>query len=133
VDISVLVQDALTNEPVSDIQVTITAARRGSPAVITNPATTDAATNKLYHAAIFDLPEPGEYTLEVSVAGVRGDSHVELEVDAAAPLPPWLTMWPWLGWPVLAIAWFATHQLLARRRKGAKHWTRPSSQQLQPR
>src|SRR5713226_8801439 len=55
VDISVLVQDASTGEPASDVHVTIEAAWRGPPGVaIRHPATTEAATNKLYYAAIFD-------------------------------------------------------------------------------
>src|SRR5438445_9925471 len=57
VDVSVLVQDATTGEPASDVQVMIQAAWRGSPALaIHHPATTEAATNKLYYAATFDLP-----------------------------------------------------------------------------
>src|SRR5437868_713061 len=72
VDVSVLIQDATTGEPASDVQVLIKAAWHGSPAlVIRHLATTEVATNKLYHAANFDLPEPGWYTLEVSVAGGR--------------------------------------------------------------
>src|SRR5437016_191900 len=62
VDVSVLVQEAATGELAPEVQVTIKAVRRGSPGVVIHhPATTEAATNKLYHAAIFDLPEPGWY------------------------------------------------------------------------
>jgi hypothetical protein len=116
-DISVLVQDASTQEPASDVQVTIKAAWRGSPAVaLQHPATTEAATNKLYYAATFDLPEPGWYSLEVSIAGALGAAQVRFELEAAEPLPPWLAMWPWVGWPVLVILLFSIHQLLVRWR-----------------
>jgi hypothetical protein len=116
VDVSVLVQDASTEEPASDVQVTIKAAWRGSPAVVIRPATTEAATNKLYYAATFDLPEPGWYALEVSIAGARGEAQVYFELEAADPLPLCLALWPWVGWPVLAILLFSIHQLLVRRK-----------------
>ncbi len=117
VDVSVLVQDAATGEPASDVQVTIEAARRGPPAeTIRRPATTGAATNKLYHAATLDLPEPGWYALEVSVAGTRGEARAHFELEAADRLPPCLAMWPWVGWPALAILVFGVHQILVRRK-----------------
>jgi hypothetical protein len=117
VDFSVLVQEASTGELASEVQVTIKAVRRGSPGVtLIHPATTEAATNKLYYAATFDLPEPGWYSLGVSVDGALGEAQVRFEVEAAEPLPPWLAVWPWVGWPVLAILLFCIHQLLVRRR-----------------
>jgi hypothetical protein len=116
VDVSVLVQEAATGEPASGVQVTIRAERRGSPGVaLLHPATTEAATNKLYHAATFDLPEPGWYSLEVSVDGSLGDAQVRFELQAAEPLPQWVALWPWVGWPALAILFFGIHQLLVRR------------------
>ena len=76
---------------------------RGSPGVaLYHPATTEAATNKLYYAATFDLPEPGWYALEVSIDGALGEAQVRFEVEAAEPLPSWLAMAPWVGWPVVA-------------------------------
>ena len=78
-----LVQDAATGEPASEVQVTIKAARRGSPGVtISHPATTEAATNKLYYAATFDLPEPGWYSLEVSIDGALGEAQVRLRAGS---------------------------------------------------
>ena len=117
VDISVLVQEAATGELASEVQVTIKAVWRGSPGVaLHHPATTEAATNKPYYAATFDLPEPGWYSLEVSIDGALGEAQVRFDLEAAEPLPPWLAMWPWVGWPVLAIILFGIHQLLVRRR-----------------
>src|SRR5262245_50622690 len=117
VDVSVLVQDATTGEPASDVRVMIQAAWRGSPALaIHHPATTEAATNKLYYAAKFDLPEPGWYALEVSVAGARGEARVHLDLEAADPLPAWLALWPWVAWPVVVVLLFSIHQFLVRRR-----------------
>ena len=117
VDISVLVQDAATEQPLSDAWVAIKAVRRGSsdPA-IHHAATTAAATNKLYYAAAFDLPEPGWYWLEVSINGALGKARVDFELEAAKPLPPRLTIWPWLAWPVLVVLLFSVHQFLVRGR-----------------
>jgi hypothetical protein len=117
VDISVLVQDADTGQPASDVQASIGVERRGSPDVaLRHRATTEAATNKLYYAANFELPEPGWYSVEVSVEGPLGEAEVDFEMEAAEAPPPWLAMSPWVAWPVLAIALFGIHQLLVRRR-----------------
>jgi hypothetical protein len=122
VDISVFIQNAVSLEPVSAVKVTINATRRGSPdVVIDHPATTDAATNKLYYAATFDLPDPGWYSLEVSISGTLGDAQVHFDLDAAEPVPAWLAMWPWVGWPALVILSFGIHQLLVRRRSRVEH------------
>jgi hypothetical protein len=115
VDVSVLVQDAATGELASGVQVTVQAVRSGSPgAAIHQPATREAATNKLYHAAVFDLPEPGTYRMEVSITGALGEAQVRFEVEGAEPLPTWVAMLPWVGWPALAVLLFCLHQFLVR-------------------
>ena len=76
---------------------------------------TEAAINKLYHAATFDLPEPGWYVLEVFVAGARGEVGVHIELEAADPLPACLALWPWVAWPIFVILLFGIHQVLVRR------------------
>jgi hypothetical protein len=115
VDISVLVQDASSGQPLPQTQVTVRMTKPGLPAH-DFPATHQAATNKLLHAAQFGLPEPGHWHLEVDVEGGLGSSLVGGELQAAAPLPRWLELWPWIGWPALAVAIFALHQALSRRR-----------------
>ena len=115
VDVSVLVQYAATGELAMGVQVTIRAERRGFPSDgVLHSATTEAATNKLYHVSTFDLPEPGRYSLEVRIDGDQGEAQVAFELEAAEPLPQWLAMWPWVAWPVLAILLFCIHQLLVR-------------------
>jgi hypothetical protein len=115
VDVSVLVQNARTGQPVPQASVTVRAALLGrSTAAIVQPATTEAATNKLLRAAVFDLPEPGWWEVEVAVEGEDGPAVVRFEVEAAEAAPRWLTLWPWLSWPVLAIVLFSIHQLLVR-------------------
>jgi hypothetical protein len=117
VDISVLVQDALTGEPAPQIQVTVRMTKPGRPA-LDYPATAEAATNKLLRAAQFELPEPGRWELEVGVESLHGLAVIGGEVEAAERLPRWRETWPWIGWPVLVIALFAVYRPLARQRVG---------------
>jgi hypothetical protein len=115
VDVSVLVQDAMTGLPLPQAQVTVRAAPRGrSSAAIVQPATSEAATNKLFRAAVFDMPEPGWWEVEVAIEGEHGPARARFEVEAAEAAPRWLTLWPWLAWPALAIVLFGIHQWLAR-------------------
>ncbi len=113
VDISVLVQDCVTGRPMPDARVTIRAAPRGRPdEALHQSATSEAATNKLFRAAVFELPQPGWWEVEVAVESRHGQTRVRFEVEAAEAAPPWLSLWPWLGWPVLAVFLFGVHQVL---------------------
>jgi hypothetical protein len=116
VDVSVLVQDAANGECVPDARVTVRLTARGDGDVLESPATAEAATNKLFHAAVFPLPGPGWWDVEVAVEGPRGPARVRFEVEAAEPPPRWRELWPWFGWPALAVALFGLHRLV--RRKG---------------
>lgn len=110
VDISVLVQDAATGALATDVQVVVRVGARHYP------ATTGAATNKLFRAAHFEWPTPERCAVEISVEGPRGAAAVHLDVEVAAALPRWQEMWPWFSWPALAIALFVGHQAATRRR-----------------
>jgi hypothetical protein len=120
VDVSVLVQDAGTGQPVSGGRVTVRAAPRGRPEeAVLHPATAEAATNKLFRAATFDLPEPGWWEFEVAVEGGRAPAQARFEAEAAEPAARWPGLWAWLGWPALAVVLFGVHQLLVRRKARA--------------
>src|SRR5205807_10591008 len=54
VDVSVLLQDAATGECTPQARVTLRLTARGSGRVLEYPATTGAASNKLFHAAAFE-------------------------------------------------------------------------------
>jgi len=117
VDISVLVQDALSGEPVATMQVTLRMTQPGQPALECE-ATAEAATNKLLRAAQFELPEPGRWQMEVRIEGPEGVSVMNGEVEAAERLPRWRELWPWIGWPAIALALIGIHEALAGRRYG---------------
>jgi hypothetical protein len=117
VDISVLVQDAVTGEPIPAVQVTIRlTARDRAVEPIVHAATTTAATNKLLRAAVFELPEPGHWAVEVTTVGRLGPVQVCFELMAADRAPKWPAIWPWIGWPAPVILLFLIHQLLIWRR-----------------
>jgi hypothetical protein len=122
VDVSVLVQDAATKQALPQAQVTVWVGQsvRGRAAV-PYPATTAAATNKLLHAALFELPEAGWWELEVVVQGPPGPARVRFTVEAAEPSPRWVAFWPWVSWPALVILLFGVHQLLARKKPTGGH------------
>jgi hypothetical protein len=120
VDVSLLVQDAATGEHVPQARVTLRLSPHGRPEqVLEYPATAEAATNKLFHAAQFELTGPGRWDVEVRIEGPLGPSALRCELEAAPPLPRWLEMWPWIAWPALVVVLFAVHQVLVRRQPGS--------------
>ena len=116
VDVSVLVQDAATGECVPEAQVTVCLKAPGAGRTLECPATTEAATNRLFQAAVFELPEPGRWDVEVAVEGPPGPALLRFGIEADGPAPRWLELWPWFTWPALVVALFGLHQVLFRRR-----------------
>jgi hypothetical protein len=117
VDISVFVQHAVTGEPMPEVNVTVRLIPRGQPGQpIRHAATTDAATNKLLKAAVFELPRPGRWAVEVMIDGGQGAAPVYFELEAAGRAPRWPAIWPWIAWPAPVILLFSIHQLLVWRK-----------------
>jgi hypothetical protein len=116
VDVSVLVQDAATGDCVPEARVSLCLRMPGAGRVLEYPATTEAATNKLLRAAEFRLPESGWWDVAVAVEGPHGPALVRFGVQANDPLPRWLDLWPWFGWPALVVALFGIHRVLVRRK-----------------
>jgi hypothetical protein len=116
VDVSVLVLDAATGEYVPEARVSVRLTARGTGENLEYPATAEAATNQLLRAAVFDLPDPGWWDVEVAVEGPHGPALVRFGIEADQPLPRWLVLWPWFTWPAFAVALFGLHQVLVRRR-----------------
>jgi hypothetical protein len=117
VDISVLVQDGATKEPIRGARVSTKATllSQADSASIYQTATTEAATNKLFYAADFELIQPGWYSMEVFVEGAPGEAQVGFDLEVAEPVPRYSALWLWIGWPVLPILLFGVHQILIRR------------------
>ena len=119
VDFSVLVQSTKSNQPLLDVPVAVHVYPEMHPQQRSGgQATTAAATNKLFHAIALELSKPGRWHVEVVVGA---DSPVETVLEVGPPMPAWIDLGLWIGWPALAILLFALHQYLARR---ATRWER---------
>jgi hypothetical protein len=116
VDVSVFVQDGAGGEALPDVtvRITLTPLGREGPSLEAR-ATHEAATNKLFQAAAFDLPAPGRWKIAVTVEGPRGPAECACEVEAEAPPPRWVELWPWFAWPAVPVVLFVLHQVLARK------------------
>jgi hypothetical protein len=114
VDMSVLVQDASTGDPMTQVLVTVRMTNSRGLA-LEHPATSETAPNKLLQAAQFELPEAGRWALEVQVQGSYGLAVIGGELEAAEPLPRWVEIWPWIGWPALVVALFGIRQVCVQR------------------
>lgn len=117
VDLSILVQDPETDEAILDATVNLML-QHESPEVdtILVTATRANATNRLLYAALFDLPEPGSWQVDLYVE--RGDQSAKLQATLVAdpPLPPILGFWTWLSIPAIVIILFICNQWLSRTR-----------------
>jgi hypothetical protein len=126
VDISVLLIDRNTGEPDGKVRVTIEVSPEGKPdKVVRHLAVEQAATNKLFRAASFELRETGRCGVDVCIEGPvdRVKIHFDLIVEM-----PWSTptgIWPWVLWPLPAIGLYGMHRRLVRRR--TKSPRRPNS------
>jgi hypothetical protein len=115
VDVSVLLLDPATGEPISDADITVEIALSDRPgAALRRAVTSEAATNKLLRAALFELPLPGRCGVLVTVEGPRGHAQVQFDLDVARSSTPSPGLWPWILWPFPVIAIYATHRRLVR-------------------
>ncbi len=119
VDISVLVLEADSGEPVPNAKVRVELSPLGrTGAVVRHRATSESATNKLFYAANIQLPDAGAWMVEVAVE-IEGMEHVakaHFKLEAAAGLPRWTAWWPWVCWPAPLIVLYGIHQGLVLRK-----------------
>lgn len=117
VDISVLLLDSPSGEPVPDATINIELARPGQPGeTFRHPATRGAATNKLLYAALFDIPEPGTWVVNVGIESASETARVRFNLEAGESAPQWINLWPWVCWPLPVILLYAIHQRLVWRK-----------------
>lgn len=118
VDVSVLVQDAVSGRPLDDAAITVrlTSVRQATPPQ-EQPATTQAATNRLLRAALFELPAAGPWHIDVAVNGPHGPAQAHVTVEVSDALPRWTALAGWIAAPLVPILLFALHQVLVHRKK----------------
>lgn len=114
VDISVLVQDRASGQPVLGEEVFVRLKSLGAITLVER-ATREAAQNKLLYSALINLPEPGQWELEVTINQGKETASVLGQVSAAPPTPFLLSYWRSLLLPSIVIVMFALNQLLKRR------------------
>lgn len=116
VDISVLVQDNITGVILPETSVTVRLRLQNQPGEpIYIMATEGAATNKLLKAAVFDLPSPGRWEVEIMIKGELGSGRVYCELVAGQREMSWPAVWPWFSWPIPVILLFSIHEWLVSR------------------
>jgi uncharacterized membrane protein len=128
VDISVLVLDSATGEPVLDALVIVEVAPLDRPdAAEPHPATSGAATNKLFYAALLDIAEPGSYSVEVVIEKAREEARVRFVAEAAYGHSRRVNLWPWICWPAPVIVLYGIHQWLVWRKSRASRGSTESN------
>lgn len=128
-DLSVMVQDAATGNPVLDQSVSIKVQAAVDPhstawvppccsmRTMTGvvPATHDAAQNKLLYAANVVLPSSGVHEVIVRIGGDTGEI-LSTTLSVEPPAPPVTSYWMYLALPPVFIGAFALNQRIRRRR-----------------
>jgi hypothetical protein len=118
VDVSVLVQNAATGGLVSEARISVRAwPREQKEASIQRLATKEMATNKLFQAAVFELPEVGLWDVNVFIEGLSEPIEVQFEMEASQGLPRIWELAPWVCWPAVAILLFCVHKWLVERKQ----------------
>jgi hypothetical protein len=117
VDISVFVQDVASGEPVPQARILVRATPRDqSGEALCHPATTEAATNKLFQAAVFNLPQSGWWDMAIAIEGLREPLEVHFDMEVGEPLPRLGDLALWIAWPAAAILLFCVHRWLVGKK-----------------
>lgn len=127
-DVSVLVLDPKTSQPVLDAAVDVTwappmeAANEWLPpccqmmvAPTGIPAVRAHSQNKFLYSAMVPIKSSGESEITVRIKRDGQEIQVPTRVKVGPPAPPVVAYWPWLAFPFVGIAVFGLHQRLARR------------------
>jgi hypothetical protein len=114
VDISVLAQDRADGRAAVDGEV-IVRLRSESGMIVVGQATRNVAQNKLLHSVLMNLPEAGQWELEVTIKQGESQASVLGRIWVAQPGPFLLSYWRSLSMPWLVVTLFAMNQWLKRR------------------
>ncbi len=133
-DISVLVQDRKTNEPLLNAGVWLSLRRLDLQPATTGEAWVppccrmkstgglnrlkaghEAATNKLLYAVTATLPAAGEWEIKTEVQNGNDTASITGQVRVSPPTPPVLAYWPFFFLPVVSIGGYILHFNLRKR------------------
>jgi hypothetical protein len=124
VDVSVLLIDRKTGEPDGKARLTVEVFPEGRPdRAVRRLATEQAATNKLFRAANFELREAGRCGVDVRIEGPVDRVTIHFDLIVGMPWSARIGIWPWVLWPLLAIGLYGMHCRLVRRRTNSPRKT----------
>jgi hypothetical protein len=114
--LGLLVQDAATHAWLPTARATLRFAPHDRSQQIHGAEfSADASDNRLLQAATIELPEPGLWDFDISIAGPLGPASVRVMAEVAPAPASWIQLWPWWSLPAAVIALFAAHQALVAR------------------
>jgi hypothetical protein len=114
-DISAMIQDRASLQPILDADVSIHFTRTATPEIFARLARQQAQ-NKLLYAAPVALPEPGTWNFVVNVKRGRSQAAVSGALNVGPPAMTLASNWGYLALPPVFIAIFAIGELLVRQR-----------------
>jgi len=131
-DVTLLVQEIPSNQPVTDANISCSVQKVGPPSPspvrlpawcssiapgARIPATPAHSRNKLLSGAYLPLTEPGRWELNIQLTRGPASFSVSLPLDVAAPQQPLSTWWPLIALVPAAILLYAWRTILLRARR----------------
>jgi len=113
-DLSVMIQDHLSQEPILDGYVSLQLSKNGHHGV-SMEATRQHAQNKLLYAASFNIPEPGLWNLQLLVRRGLQSAAIDDRLNIDPAPSPLISYWPYFALPPVLIALFLLHQRLKKK------------------
>lgn len=114
IDISVLAQYRADGRAALNAEVIVRLRREGGMTVV-GRATREASRTKLLYSALMNLPEAGQWELEVTIEQRESAARALGQMSVAAPRPFLLSYWRSLSLPWVVVTLFAVNQWLKRR------------------
>lgn len=134
-DVSFLVQEIPSNQPVGDAGISCSVRKLSPPSpdpvrlpawcsAITPgtriPATSGHSGNKLLSGAYVPIPEPGRWELNVHIARPAGDFSAAVALEVSPPLPPFSTWWPVIALVPCGILLYIWRARLHQAKRGSR-------------
>ena len=131
-DVTILVQEIPSNQPVTEAVIACSVQKFGPPSPspvrlpgwcstiapgTRIPATSAHSRNKLLLGAFLPLTEPGRWELSVHVTRGPVSFSAALPLDVAAPHPPLSTWWPLIALAPAAVLLYVWREGLIRARR----------------
>jgi hypothetical protein len=115
IDVSVMVQNQLDQQPVLDGQVLVELQSENG-VVVRAEALRGQAENDLLYAALINVPAPGRWVLEVTTSRGQDSAKIVGTIIVASAKGFWFSNWRSLALPPIVIVLFVLNQWLKKRR-----------------